>query len=586
MRRLCCVLGLTLALATTLTRSGEAAAPPAPEDATKSGERFTLTKVKTLADLQRLEARVQYVISRVSPAVVGLGGGSAVVVSSSGTLLTVAHVGSKAGRPIELIFHDGKKVKGKTLGNWAGVDAGMAQITEPATYPSAEMGKSMTVKPGNWVVTMGYPVSFSKGMKPPVRLGRVQAVSATAIVTDCPMMGGDSGGPVFDMDGRVIGQNSRTAGGITGNVHVPVDVYLNNWARMTRGEDWNTPRTGGGGRRGSDDEDDELYLAAAPPAKAGPAKPRTIRSGPYERNHDDVRLAFREATLPLARCTVRVLGDDRPIALGTIVTANGLIVTKASQLKGRLEVRLFDGTLLRATKVGEDRDNDFAVLRVEATGLTPVRWRADDVIPQGNMVAAVGEAGEALAVGTVTSEPREFKVNMRPATPPTTPYLGVTVEVIKKGVRLREITRGSAAEKAGLKAGDVVRRAGESAIRTQEDLRAVITRLKIGDALPLVIRRGDAEEEFSPILGKMDVAAGPPPYDRWGGGPFSERRFGFGKVLPHDTYLQPADIGGPIVDTSGRVVGVNIARSLRISTYALLPMDVERLVAKIAAKGS
>lgn len=584
MRRILGVLGLTLALALTLTLNGEAAAPPAPEDATKAGDRFTLNSVKTLADLQRLETRIKFVVDRVTPSVVGLGGGSGVIVSRDGTILTVAHVGSKAGRDITLIFHDGKKAKGKTLGNWAGIDAGMAQITEPGNWPNVEMGKSMTVKPGNWVITMGYPVSFNKGQRPPVRVGRVLRVTPTAITTDCPMMGGDSGGPIFDMDGRVIGQNSRTAGGITGNVHVPIDVYLNNWSRMMRGEDWGTAMPSG--RRSDEDEEDSQYVAAAPPARPTPTKPRVIRSGPNERNNDEVRQAFREATQPYARSTVRILGDDKPIALGTIVTANGLIVTKASQLKGRIEVRLHDGTLLRATKVGEDKESDFAVLRVEATALTPVRWRTADVVPTGNLVAAVGEAGEALAVGTVTSEPRQFRVTERPAAPATQPYLGVQVEEVKDGLRLRSITSGSAAEKAGLKVGDIVRRVGEAMIKAPDDLRNAISKRKIGEPLPLLIRRGTAEEEFSPLLGKMDATAAAPPYDRWGGGPFSDRRFGFGKVLPHDTYLNPIDMGGPIVDTSGQVVGVNIARSLRISTYALLPADVERLVAKLTAKPS
>jgi serine protease Do len=295
-----------------------------------------------------------------------------------------------------------------------------------------------------------------------------------------------------------------------------------------------------------------------------------------------VRQAFQEATLPVARSTVRILGDDRPIALGTIVTSDGLIVTKASQLKGRIEVRLWDGTLLRATKVGEDKESDFAVLRVEKTGLTPVRWRTGDVVPQGNMVAAVGEAGEALAVGTVTSEPRTFRVNTAPQA--GSAYLGVQVEEIKEGIRLRVVTPGSAAEKAGLKAGDVLRKVGQADLKSQDQLRAAISKMKVGDPLPLIVQRGMLEEEIAPILGKMDAAAAPAAYDRWGGGPFSERRFGFGQVLPHDTYLQPTDIGGPIVDTRGQVVGVNIARSLRISTYALLPADVEKLVARIAAK--
>ena len=53
-------------------------------------------------------------------------------------------------------------------------------------------------------------------------------------------------------------------------------------------------------------------------------------------------------------------------------------------------------------------------------------------------------------------------------------------------------------------------------------------------------------------------------------------------MLPHDTVLNPRDCGGPLVDTSGRAVGLNISRSLRISTYALLPADVEKVVKKLA----
>src|SRR5262249_34293508 len=159
-------------------------------------------------DLRKLEERVQWVIKRVQPSVVGFGGGSAVVVSKEGLILTVAHVGQKAGRNGVFIFPNGKRVKGKTLGNYHGIDAGMAKITEKGTYPYTPMGRSKDVKVGQWVVAMGFPISFAKGQKPPVRVGRVLQVTSTAILTDCPLIGGDSGGPLFDLNGNVIGQNS------------------------------------------------------------------------------------------------------------------------------------------------------------------------------------------------------------------------------------------------------------------------------------------------------------------------------------------------------------------------------------------
>jgi serine protease Do len=51
-------------------------------------------------------------------------------------------------------------------------------------------------------------------------------------------VGGDSGGPLFDMDGKVIGIHSRINEGIAVNVHVPIDTYRDTWKRLAAGESW------------------------------------------------------------------------------------------------------------------------------------------------------------------------------------------------------------------------------------------------------------------------------------------------------------------------------------------------------------
>ena len=67
-------------------------------------------------------------------------------------------------------------------------------------------------------------------------------------------------------------------------------------------------------------------------------------------------------------------------------------------------------------------------------------------------------------------------------------------------------------------------------------------------------------------------------HDRWGGGPYSKRRFGFGRTLVHDSVLNPENCGGPLVGLKGELLGVNIARSMRVASLAIASEDVLNFV--------
>ncbi len=194
---------------------------------------------KSLDELRLLEQHVKRVLEKVRPATVALStGGSGVVVTEDGYILTCAHVNQKPGRVFTVTFPDGRHVRAVTLGNNHGVDAGLAKISEEGSYPFVSMGSSADVEPGQWCLAVGYPVSFVPGKDPAVRMGRVQVNKPRMIVTDCTIMGGDSGGPLFDLDGKVIGISSRVNNSIETNIHVPIDSYKENWERLVAQYDW------------------------------------------------------------------------------------------------------------------------------------------------------------------------------------------------------------------------------------------------------------------------------------------------------------------------------------------------------------
>ncbi len=217
-----------------------AAATAAQQDSQPGDPPQTVAAPKNLDDLKALQQQIRRVAERVRPCTVGVSGGSGVVVSEDGYVLTVAHVGERAGRSVRITFPDGRRVQGKTLGNDHGMDAGLVKITTEGKWPFVEMGRSDSVKLGQWCLAVGYPVSFDRRKLPPIRIGRVLRRSSRTLVTDCAIMGGDSGGPLLDLEGKVIGIGSRCADQVTTNLYVPIDTFHDSWARLAKGEDFNS----------------------------------------------------------------------------------------------------------------------------------------------------------------------------------------------------------------------------------------------------------------------------------------------------------------------------------------------------------
>lgn len=195
---------------------------------------------ENVEDLRAIQEQVKLVLKKVMPATVGLrigqSQGSGVIIDKEGHILTAGHVSGTPGRDVTVILPDGRTVKGKTLGSNRGIDSGLVKITDKGDWPCVEMGSSAELQRGQWCVATGHPGGYRPGRTPVVRLGRILNVTRSVIQTDCALVGGDSGGPLFDMTGKVIGIHSRIGGSIAANMHVPVDTYRDTWEQLVKGE--------------------------------------------------------------------------------------------------------------------------------------------------------------------------------------------------------------------------------------------------------------------------------------------------------------------------------------------------------------
>jgi len=157
------------------------------------------------------------------------GFGSGVIVSPDGLILTAAHVTAAVGEEMTVVMNDGTEYKAVSMGLDSGSDAAMMRIIDEGEYPYVEINKENDYRLGHWIFALGHSGGFDQVRGPVVRLGRIVKDSESTLHSDCKVIGGDSGGPLFDMSGKLIGIHSRVSNTMEQNMHVPMREYLKHW---------------------------------------------------------------------------------------------------------------------------------------------------------------------------------------------------------------------------------------------------------------------------------------------------------------------------------------------------------------------
>jgi serine protease Do len=279
--------------------------------------------------------------------------------------------------------------------------------------------------------------------------------------------------------------------------------------------------------------------------------------------------AFRDVVKSHAQTTVRVQCNGKDTCIGTIVGADGWILTKAHDLQGKIVCKLHDGQTFEARIVGVHEPHDLAMLRINARLLNVVEFSHSNNVQPGSWVASVGTGKDPAAIGVVSVSTR--KINEA--------YLGVQIESTPQGIVVQAILKNSAAWKAGLYSKDIVLSVNGQRLDDADHMQQIMAELKPGDPIALRIRRNGKEQELRATLQSREQAGDfRSEFQNRLGSELSNRRSGYSVILQHDSVLKPSDCGGPLVDLKGRVVGINISRAGRVETWAIPAEIVQSLL--------
>jgi serine protease Do len=492
---------------------------------------------------------------------------SGVVVDKDHHILTAAHV-TWPGLTYKVMFPDGREAIAVALGkielaaDKTRPDVAMMQIITKGDWPYADMGSSTALIVSEPLISIAYPESLNQD-KPTVRFGHVTEVknSRGFIKSTCMMEPGDSGGPLFDLSGNVIGLHSAIEVPEDANYDVPVDLYKRYWNSLTKPTVYHSMPDS---------------VAIAVPASTG----KTILEN---------LPAFKASKLEGFSVTITCnYNGVKQQILGTLFSVDGLqakkikghtIIVSKSSMIGDAPVVMIGKKMVKATVVSRDKENDL-VLLVPASdikgGISFKAIRKDTVLdlmpgaffrsPQPDTADITGVLGSRLFL-----LPKVVNAG----------YLGIFVGDNNAKASALWVKPNSPAAKNEIVAKDEVTEINGLTIHTAGEFKAELQHHWPGDTLTLKIKRAEAFMTKTIVLAIVPAVHFDHPAELFAGGK-SGRRDGFKEVFAHDSRLTPQRCGGPVFDNEGHFYGINIGRYSRAVSIAVSAKVVCKFIANAA----
>jgi serine protease Do len=372
--------------------------------------------------------------------------GSGFIISDDGYVLTNNHVIDSADK-ITVVLSDRRELDAKVIGTDADSDIALLKINA-ANLPTVVLGDSDKLKPGQWVVAIGSPFNFDHS----VTHGVVSYVGRSSpnrneqyvpfIQTDVPINRGNSGGPLFNLDGKVVGINSQifsnTGSSVGISFSIPINIAMNTVDQL---------KSSGHVSRGL------LGVGIQGVARETAQSLGLPRPGGALVNNVSVGSGAEKAGVQV--------GD-------VILAYNGHQIDQASELP---------------LQVGNTKPGTQADLQIYRDGKTINVPVTVGELPRDKAQVASLQRGEGatsrnalgLVVEDITAEQRK-QLGMKEPN-------GVVISDVKGPAR-----------RSPVQAGDVVLMVGRKAVKSTADFNAAVKDVKPGDSTMLLVKRGDATQ--------------------------------------------------------------------------------------------
>jgi serine protease Do len=369
--------------------------------------------------------------------------GSGFIVDPSGLIMTNAHV-VKDANEVTVKLTDRREFRAKVLGSDPKTDIAVLRI-EAHNLPAVTLGSSERLKVGEWVLAIGSPFGFENSVTAGVVSAKARTLPTDSAVpfiqTDVAVNPGNSGGPLFNAKGEVVGINSQIysqSGGYQGvSFSIPIDLAVK-------------------------------------------VKDQIVRTGKVE--HARLGVSVQEVNQQLADS----FGLDRPSGALVANVEKGSPADKAGLRTGDV-IRSMNGQTIIASgdlsaAVSASAPGQNATLEV---------WRHGKPV---QVTATLGNSREKVAKADKDSPKSEEGGKLGLAVRPLQPQERKESGIANGGLVVEEVAGPAAA--AGVEPGDVILSVNGTPVANVEQMRAIVA--KSSKSAALLVQRGD-DKIFVPI---------------------------------------------------------------------------------------